>query len=304
MSDDDWDADSDFEPEVLGVPAKTFEDEDEETEAFSVPKPQPKKGALVYADMDKDELIAELEKRDTEGPKVAKVAKPKNKKALRAAEKEREQSERLARKAEEEARAEAIMKGEDYDATTTRQHAQARVERADLELAAEFIGDGVVAITVEPAVLTAEQREMNADMDAEMDDLMGTPAAPTAVATSAAPSGIEAMAPKTAKDFKALADAILKKCAKYETSTHYQQLVMDLSRDLCINMELEKIREVIKNVEVLRSEKQKAKTKAAKTAKKNKKPTIGGMNSNKTGGGGRAYEDMGAGGDYDEYNFM
>ena len=48
-------------------------------------------------------------------------------------------------------------------------------------------------------------------------------------------------------------------------------------------MELEKIREVIKNVEVLRSEKQKAKTKAAKTAKKNKKPTIGGMNSNKTG---------------------
>jgi hypothetical protein len=46
-------------------------------------------------------------------------------------------------------------------------------------------GDGVVAITVEPAVLTAEQREMNADMDAEMDDLMG--ALPCYLATLALP---------------------------------------------------------------------------------------------------------------------
>lgn len=264
MSDDDWDADSDYEPEVLVAPvAAKFADEDEE-EVDMTPKPQPKKfggNTLNYQEMSKEELVAELESRDRDGkPKGAVGAK-----ARRKALKERERIEREEREKERAAiEASATVELTEEERYAQKKQEQMRIEQADLDLAKEFIGTGE---------------------DAEVEVLL-----------------IEAMEPVCKEDFAKLNAAICAKVGKYEDSPFYLQTVQDLSRDLCIALPVDDVRKVISTIEVLRAAKQKA-LKGDKKKKSNK-PKLGGGKGQSSSRGTVGRGAMGDhGGDYaDEYD--
>jgi len=264
MSDDDWDADSDYEPEVLVAPVKAkFEDEDEE-EVDLTPKPQPKKfggNQLNYLEMSKEDLIAELETRDRDGKPKGAVGAKQRRKAL----KERERLEREEREKERAAmEANATVELSEEERYAVKKQEQMRIEQADLELAAEFIGTGA-----EEAV----------------EVLL-----------------IEAMEPVCKDDFVKMNGAICAKLSKYEDSPFYLQTVQDLSRDLCIALPVDDVRKVISTVEVLRAAKQKALKSDKK--KKTNKPKLGGGKGQASSRGSVGRGAMGDyGGDYaDEYD--
>lgn len=161
MSDDDWDADDDFQPPTIAPKAEDrwAEEDAEEEEQPAAPRQQASASA-AYEEMTKEQLVAELVKRDREG------RAPKGRKAQRKMLRQRDQAEREEREAQMAARAqETVLTAEEQYAR--KMQLQQRVEEADLELAQElFAGDAEAGEAPTMLLIEAMNPETQEEFDA------------------------------------------------------------------------------------------------------------------------------------------
>eukprot|EP00035_Acanthoeca_spectabilis_P020812 m.434721 g.434721 ORF g.434721 m.434721 type:complete len:272 (+) comp17756_c0_seq1:3056-3871(+) len=260
--DDDWEtAEAAPVPTSSGVKNLDDEEEEEEPEAPAI-NPNSK-----YAGMKIEDLVKELERRDTEEAKANAAPKELSAKEKRRKRKEAEEKERERRRQEEAMTAEERAESE-QEKFARKLEQQRLVEDADLEIAMDLMGV--------------------ADEDVAEGAAAGGSASEVTL--------IEAMAPKTEADFQQFSNAIVAKVTKYNKSIFYPQFVADSVREMCLDLKPEEIKKVNSTLTILMNDKNKA------LLSKPKKKGKGG----KLGGGGTksfAKEALGGvegGGDYDD----